>query len=143
MSPTHTPQHDPGLSVEGGGPVETARPPTHLQRELQGRLAGLTLPRQVLVLSVWPLMEQFLAYLVGTVDLALAGRLRPQSLQVAASDAMGVTSFATWLINLILMAIGIGATALIARAVGGQHRRLANAALGQSLTLAVASGLLF
>lgn len=141
MPQPHAPQHDPTRPTKPSEVVAIEHPSPYYRRELQGRLAGLTLPRQVLVLSVWPLLEQFMAYLVGTVDLALAGHLRPQQLQVAASDAMGVTSFATWLINLIHMAVGIGATALIARAVGGQHRRLANAALGQSLILAVGSGL--
>lgn len=109
--------------------------------KLHGRLAGLSLPRQVMVLAVWPLLEQFLAYLVGTVDLSLAGHLDPASLQVVATDALGVTSYVTWLMAMIHMAVGAGATALIARAVGGRHRGLAHAALGQSLILALAGGL--
>ena len=44
------------------------------QLQLSGRLAGLTLPRQVLVLAIWPFMESLFSLLVGTVDLALAGR---------------------------------------------------------------------
>ncbi len=82
-----------------------------------------------------------MAYLVGTVDLSLAGHLDPPNLQVAATDALGVTSYVGWLMAMFHMAVGIGATALIARAIGARHRRLANAALGQSLLLAVAAGL--
>jgi len=112
------------------------------RRSLQGRLAGLSLPRQVVVLSIWPLLEQFMAYLVGTVDLALAGHLHPLPLQVAATDALGVTSYVTWLITMIHMAVGIGAAALIARAIGGSHRRLANAAVGQAQILAAMAGVI-
>jgi len=107
---------------------------------LHGRLAGLSLPRQVLVLAIWPWFEQLMAFLVGTVDLALAGHLDPQPLQIAATDALGATTYITWLMSMIHMAVGIGATALIARAVGSKHRGLANAALGQSLVLAAIGG---
>ncbi len=39
-------------------------------------------------------------------------------------------------------AIGVGATALIARAVGAKHKREAHAALGQAITLAVIAGII-
>jgi len=111
-------------------------------RQLQGRLAGLSLPCQVGVLAIWPLLEQLMAYLVGTVDLALAGHLDPPAQRVAATDALGVASYVVWLMTMFHVAVGIGATALIARAIGGAHRRLAHAAVGQALVLAVVSGLM-
>ncbi len=117
-----------------------AEPSGRRRRQLQGRLAGLSLPGQVAVLAVWPLLEQLMAYMVGTVDLSLAGHLHPQSLQVSATDALGVTSYVTWLIAMVHMAIGTGSAALIARAIGGRHRGLANATIGQSLILAVTGG---
>ena len=46
-------------------------------KALSGKLAGLSLSQQVVTLAIWPLIEQFLAFLVGTVDLALAGHLDP------------------------------------------------------------------
>src|SRR5690606_18222603 len=85
--------------------------------------------------------EQLLAFLVGTTDLAIAGRLEPASVRVAAIDAIAVASYVGWLMGLLQSAAGIGATALVARAIGGRHRRLANAALGQAMLLALASGL--
>ena len=94
------------------------------------------------MLAVWPWLEQIMAFMVGTIDLSLAGHLDPRSLQIAATDALGVTSYVTWLMAMFHMAIGTGATALISRAIGGQHRRLAKAALGQALLLAVTSGLI-
>jgi len=127
----------------GAGQSGQASSPVGIEdRQLQGRLGGLTLPRQVLVLAIWPLMEQLLAYLVGTVDLSLAGHLAPDSLQVAATDALGVTSYVSWLMMMIHSAAGVGATALIARAVGRQHRSLANAVLGQSVVLGAISGVI-
>ena len=109
-------------------------------RELGGRLAGLSLPRQVYVLAIWPLLEQFMAFLVGMVDLMLAGNLTPSQIAVAGADALGAAGYVGWLMAMIHSSVGIGATALIARAVGGRHRRLANAALGQALLLALAGG---
>ena len=111
------------------------------QSELGGKLAGLSLTQQVVALSIWPLLEQFLSFLVGTVDLALAGRLTPEPLAVDAADALGVAGYVAWLMGLVHASVGVGASALIARAVGGRHKRLANAALGQALILALASGL--
>ncbi len=120
------------------GVIEPATP----TRELTGRLAGLSLTWQVLVLSAWPLLEQFMSFLVGTVDLAMAGRLRPEAVAVVATDAMGLAAYLQWLIAMIYSSVGVGSGALIARAIGGRHRRVANAALGQALLIGVGLGLL-
>lgn len=109
-------------------------------RELAGRLAGLSLPRQVLALAVWPFFEQLLNFLVGFVDTVLAGHLPIQAERVPATNAVGVAGYIGWLLGITQMAVGIGATAVIARAVGGRHRRVAHAALGQSLLMAVVFG---
>lgn len=114
-------------------PQRLAGPPG--QRQLAGRLAGLTLGQQVFVLAIWPFCEQLLGFLVGFVDTALAGHL-----SVAATNAIGVASFVAWLLGLVQAAVGTGATALVARAIGARHRRLANAALGQAMTLALFVG---
>ncbi|MEX0777058.1 MAG: MATE family efflux transporter [Phycisphaeraceae bacterium] len=118
-----------------------SRPPARVGTgELSGRLAGLSLPRQVLVLAIWPLMEQILNFLVGMTDLMLAGRLSPDAVKVAAIDALGVAGYIGWAMNLLQAAVGVGSAALIARAIGARHRRVANSALGQSLLLATCSG---
>src|SRR5690606_15977670 len=118
--------------VEGDRPIAGG--------ELGGKLAGLSLPRQVLVLAVWPLLESLLTFLVGMVDLALAARLRPLELAEHATDALGVAGYVGWLMGMIHASVGVGAGALVARAVGGRHRRLANAALGQAILLGLAGG---
>ena len=93
--------------------------------------------RQVLVIAIWPLLEQLLGFLVGFVDTAIAGRL-----SVAATEAIAVAAYTGWLLVLMFGAIGIGAAALVSRAIGGRHRRLANAALGQAVTCCLIMGLL-
>lgn len=103
---------------------------------LVGTLAGRTLLQQVIALSIWPLMEQLLNFGVSFVDTALAGHL-----SVAASNALGLGGYLGWLINLVHGAVGVGATALIARAIGGRHRRVANAALGQAMILGLVGGI--
>ncbi len=108
--------------------------------QLPGHLAGLSLPRQVVALAIWPFIEQMMAVLVGTVDMVIAGHLRPQSLAVAAVDALGVTGYVTWLMALVYSSVGVGAAALIARAIGGRHRRLAHASLGQAMVMAAVCG---
>lgn len=126
------------LEVPHDGTVDTPV----VQRELSGRLAGLSLPRQVLVLAIWPLFEQFLSFLVGTVDMALAGRLKPEAMSMLATDALGLAAYIQWLLAVIYSSVGVGAGALIARAVGARHRRIANAAIGQALLMGVILGLL-
>ncbi len=113
-----------------------ASPLTTIRRELPGRLAGLSLRRQVFVLAMWPLMEQVLNFGVSFVDTALAGRL-----SVEATNAIGVAAYFGWLIGLVQGAVGTGATAIIARAIGGSHRRIANAALGNALVLGLIAGI--
>ena len=108
--------------------------------ELPGRLKGLTLPKQVLVLAIWPLLEQFMNVFVGTVDLSLAGHLQPESLAVSATDGLGVGGFVGWLMAMIQSSAAVGSAALISRAIGGRHRGLANAALGQAIILGAVTG---
>lgn len=103
--------------------------------QLGGKLAGMSLPKQVFVLSLWPFLGQVLNFLVGSVDTALAGRL-----SVEATNAIGVAAYFGWLFGIVFMAVGNGSTALIARAIGARHKRLANAALGQSMLLAAGAG---
>ncbi len=93
---------------------------------------------QVLTLSVWPFLEQLLNFMVGFVDTVLAGRMEPN--KVSAMEAMSVGAYVGWGVSLIQISVGVGATAIIARAIGGRHKRVANAALGQALIMAVVTG---
>ncbi len=124
------------VASEASPPAAIA-PRSAANLELSGRLAGLTLPRQVFVLAIWPFLEQVLNFLVGFVDTFLAGHL-----SVEATNAVGGAVYIAWLMNIMQMSVGIGATAIIARAVGGRHRRVANAALGQAMLMSVIIGFL-
>lgn len=128
----------PDVSVAPVAPnlVSSSARPAGATGELGGRLAGLSLARQVYLLAIWPLLEQVLNFCVGFVDTALAGHL-----SLHASNAIGVAAYVGWLMGLVQSAVGIGATAIIARAVGGRYRRVANAALGQAVLLALGVGL--
>ena len=102
-----------------------------------GKLAGLSMNKAIFVLS-WPiLVESLLNSLVGLTDTVLAAGLEEGA---AATDAIGGASYITWFIGLIIMAIGVGATALVSRSVGGGRTAVANAVVGQTMLLAVGVG---
>lgn len=104
-----------------------------------GRLAGLTLGPALWVLS-WPVItESFLNSLVGLVDTALAAGLEDGE---AAADAIGGASYIMWFIGLVIMALGVGATALVARSVGKGRLAVARTVIGQTCTLAIFAGLI-
>lgn len=104
-------------------------------RLTSGRLKGLSLAAAIWVLS-WPiLIESFLNSLVGLTDTVLAAGLGESE-----TDAVGGASYFMWFIGLVIMALGVGATALISRSVGRGRIGVANAALGQTLTLGVVAG---
>lgn len=135
-------QEEPGISepatavatVAGSGPrVET----TPEGRIKSGRLAGLSMWQAIWVLS-WPvLIESALGSLVGLTDTTLAA-----GLSQAATDAIGGTAYFMWFVNLVGMALGVGATALIARAMGKGRLAVANAAVGQSAVMGLIGGVL-
>ena len=100
-----------------------------------GNLAGLSMGAAIWTLS-WPILtESFLNSAVGLTDTILAAQLG-----VAEADAVGSAAYILWFLGLIVMAIGIGATALISRSVGRGRLAIANAAVGQSILLAAGAG---
>lgn len=122
----------PGASLEASQRAAEAR--------LGGRLAGLSLPRQVFVLALWPLLEQVLAFCVGFTDLLISGRMAEGAERVAVLDAMGLGGYVGWFFNILQGAVATGVMALVSRATGGRDAALANRALGQGLWLGIAAG---
>jgi putative MATE family efflux protein len=122
----------PGASVEASQRAVEVR--------LGGRLAGLSLPRQVFTLAMWPLMEQLLAFFVGMTDLLIAGRMVTGTERVAVLDAMGLGGYVVWFFNILQAAVATGVMALVSRATGARDHELANRALGQGLWLGLAAG---
>lgn len=122
-------------------PPATVKPGRQGQKELTGKLAGLSLPRQVFILALWPLLEQVMNFMVGTIDFAIAGRLPGETANLDAIDAIAVASYFVWLMTILQAAAGVGAAAIVSRAVGASHKRLANAGTGQAVVLGLGSGL--
>ena len=131
-----------------GNPGPTTQPTpaaeTHLRkpqgltedgRFRAGRLAGLGMGAAIWTLS-WPVMiESFLNSLVGLTDTVLAA-----GLGVAEADAIAGASYIMWFIGLVIMAVGVGATAMISRAVGAGRLAAARAVLGQSVLVGLIVG---
>jgi putative MATE family efflux protein len=122
----------PGASVEACQRASEVR--------LGGNLAGLSLPRQVLVLAMWPLLEQVLTFFVGLTDLLISGRMADGPERVAILDAMGLGGYVGWFFNILQGAVATGVMALVSRATGGRDPALANRALGQGVWLGIAAG---
>lgn len=99
-----------------------------------GRLAGLTMWAAIWVLS-WPIVaESLLTSMVGLVDTTLSA-----GISEAATDAIGAASYVMWFIQMIGMAVGVGATAMVSRSVGKGRQAIADAVTAQSLLLAVSA----
>ncbi len=122
----------PGASVEASQRA--------VEVQLGGRLAGLSLPRQVLTLALWPLLEQVLTFFVGFTDLLISGRMAAGAERVAVLDAMGLGGYVGWFFNILQAAVATGVMALVSRATGGRDAALANRGLGQGLWLGLGAG---
>lgn len=137
-----------GFDVDGTGfdsvvvlraPVEKSREGGVIQgatrsdgRIRTGRLAGLTMGAAIWTLS-WPiLVESLLTSTVGLVDTTLSA-----GISEAATDAIGAASYVMWFIQMIGMAVGVGATAMVSRSIGRGRQATADAVTAQSLLLAV------
>ena len=84
----------------------------------------------------WPVMlENAMQTLVQYVDTAMVGVLGAQ-----ASAAVGLTGSVTWLVNGVFFAAGIGALAVISRALGARDGRTARETAGQSVLIALVAG---
>ena len=111
--------------------------------ELTQRLARVVVPsgetwrlrREVLILALPAIGEQILAMLVGVVDTYLVGHLGPDSLA-----AVGLANQVIVLAMTVLMALGTGTTALVARQVGAGDLRGARITLQQSLLMVIPIG---
>lgn len=107
--------------------------------EAQRPTAAPPLLRPLLLLALPVIAEQLCHMVVGIVDTWLANNWRADK-AAAATTAVGNVSYFLWFIGLIVAAIGTGSTALIARAKGARHRRLANSVTGQSVVAALVLG---
>ncbi len=107
---------------------------------LTGKLGGLSLPRQVLALALWPFLQNLMSVAVGFADMIMAGRMVVGDGAPVVMDVMGVALYLMWLLMIIQSAMATGAVALVSRFVGARDMNSANLALGQSLLLGLVAG---
>lgn len=108
--------------------------------QLGGKLAGLTLSRQVMALALWPFLQNLMGVGVGFADMMIAGKMETGEQAEAVMDMMGASMYLMWLLMILQGAMGTGAMALVSRSTGARDMKSANLALGQSLLLGVGSG---
>lgn len=122
------------------GAFKIARP-RRQSRLTQEQLLGTPLKSLVLLLALPSLAEQMLNFLVGTVDVVLAGNLAGVGVSRIATEAVGVAAYVGWLATMLFAIVGAGTTALVARAVGAEDERLANQVANRAMVLAFITGL--
>lgn len=113
-----------------------------LKGELGGKLAGLSLPRQIVTIALWPLLEQVMGFICSCNTVILSNNLGTtpeQTTQIAAG--IGVTSYVMWLGFLMQGSVAMGATAIVSRMTGARKFVEANNAANQSATMGLLAGI--
>lgn len=88
---------------------------------LGGKLAGLSLPRQIAVIAFWPFLEQLLSFFVTSSDLFIATKIGVDAQDtINISDGMGAVVFLMWFGFVIQGSIMMGATAIVSRMTGAR-----------------------
>lgn len=108
--------------------------------------AAPTARRRVFTLALPSVGEQVLNTLVGLVDVYLVGNLSAAAAaslgygSATALAAAGLGNQFTWLMMVSFMAVGIGATALVARAVGARDHASLGRIVRQAFVMALLVG---
>lgn len=97
---------------------------------------GLSVREHVLHLALPAVGEQMLNLMVGLVGTFLVGHLGKTPLA-----AVGLGDQWVLLVSTVLAAISVGSTVVVARAIGGGDRRMADEVTSHSVTLAALAGL--
>lgn len=111
--------------------------------QLGGKLAGLSLPRQIITIALWPLLEQVMSFICASTSLYLANDMGSNDLETQQICAgIGVTSYVMWLGFVMQGGVGMGATAIVSRMTGARRFGEGNYAANQAAVLGVLAGLL-
>ena len=94
------------------------------------------LRRQLFLLAVPVLCEQFLTFCIGFYDVWLSGRLGKDE-----TAAIGLAAYVSWLASMIFSLVGSGTSAIVAREWGAGRFDEARRVAGRSLTLLPIVGL--
>lgn len=125
-------------------PANAIEPPTDKKAsvELGGKLAGLSLTRQIVALAAWPFLQNLMGTMVSFSDRIIAGHTMSSEMQQAVFNAMGLAMYVAWLMMILQGAIATGAQALVSRAFGAHDEELTQRATAQSLVLGLICGVL-
>ncbi|MBR5184666.1 MAG: MATE family efflux transporter [Akkermansia sp.] len=111
--------------------------------KLGGKLAGMSLPRQIVSIALWPLLEQVMSFICASTSLVLATHMGDHGEKTAQiASGIGVTSFVMWLGFVMQGAVGMGATAIVSRMTGARKFGDANYAANQAGVLGLFAGIL-
>ncbi len=111
--------------------------------QLGGKLAGLSLPRQIISIALWPLLEQVMSFICASTSLFLATHMgTPGDMTEKIASGIGVTGYVMWLGFLMQGAVGMGATAIVSRMTGARKFGEANYAANQAALLGLLAGVL-
>ncbi len=104
--------------------------------------SALPMWRQVLILALPALAQQYLHLVVRLSDHYLSGHLPVDPADRGYyQSAITTAGYLYWFVSSYTTLVSVGATALVARFVGGGNWLLAERATGQAVTLGVAFGL--
>jgi putative MATE family efflux protein len=104
-----------------------------------GKLAGRSMWSAIWILALPVLLQQTMAAFIGLVDMIYAGQL-PPDLVVESLDAISIGAYVGWFVSIAMTGLGIGAQALISRAMGAGDRQQSHRALGNAVVLSVVWG---
>ncbi len=96
-----------------------------------------SLRRQIFLLALPVLGEQFLTFCIGFFDVYLSGRLGKNE-----TAAIGLSAYISWLASMIFSLIGTGTSAIVAREWGAGRCDEARRIAGRSLSMVPIIGLL-
>jgi putative MATE family efflux protein len=125
-------------------PANAIDPPSNPRKSvvLGGRLAGISLSKQIVTLALWPFLQNLMGSVVSFADRMIAGNTLHAEAHSAVFDAMGLAMYVAWLMMILQGAVATGAQALVSRAFGAHDHELTESATGQSLFLGVLSGVI-
>jgi putative MATE family efflux protein len=131
-------------SAENAGQMQVpvdrkGMPRNEAMRSLGDRPASVW---SILILAMPTLAEQFLSAGIGIVDTIVAGHTGNGDVEhAAAAAAVGAMTYLQWFAGLMTSALGVGATAIVARSIGAHRPRMANRVAGTVCATAFLVGL--
>jgi putative MATE family efflux protein len=132
-------------SAEGLGVVEYASGSTREKAWVDQRVSI----KLIMALALPTLVEQVLSATIGFTDTIVAGHTvmaghagSEDDARAAAAAAVGVMTYLQWFGGLMTAALGVGATAIVARSIGAKRPRVANRVAGTACSAAFLVGIL-